>query len=69
MYFSTLPWLKKKKIKTKHTKPQTNITVAALNIRLQMPFRFISPADEAFWFQKFFSDSENNAFFASVFFL
>lgn len=32
-----------------------------------MPFRFSSPADEAFQSQKFYSDSENNAFFASEF--
>lgn len=68
MYFSTLPWLKKKKKKSKHTKPQTNITLAALNIRLQMPFIFSSPADAAFQSQKLYSDSKNNVVFASVFF-
>lgn len=34
-----------------------------------MPFRFSSPADEAFLSQKFYSDPENKAFFGSGFFL
>lgn len=47
--------LAQKKNKSKHTKPQTNITLAALNIRLQMPFIFSSPADAAFQSQKLYS--------------
>lgn len=67
IYFSTLPWLKKKN-QNKTYKTPDHITIAALNIGLQMPFRFSSPTDEAFLSQKFYSDPENKAFFESVFF-